>query len=79
MLSTPSGAHKLRVYVSAGLFYGRLRSVNLGIDHSAFIPSGSVGVEYPLDTHFSLESSYRISQNISGVSTDGISISLKIH
>jgi hypothetical protein len=79
MVSTPRGAGKLRAYVNGGLFYGRLRSVNQGFDRSAFIPSGSVGVEYPLNTNFSLEASYRVSQNINGVSTDGFSFSLKIH
>jgi hypothetical protein len=79
MLSTPHGSGKLRAYVSAGLFYGRLRSVYQGFDRSAFIPSGSVGVEYPLNTNFSLEASYRVSQNINSVNTDGFSFSLKIH
>lgn len=78
-LSTPRGAGKLRAYVSGGLFYGRLRSVNQGFDQSQFTPSGSVGVEYPLNTNFSLEASYRISGQIRGVSTDGFSFSLKIH
>jgi hypothetical protein len=79
MLSTPRAEGKLRAYVSAGLFYGRLRSVNQGFDRSAFVPSGSVGVEYPFTGHFSLEASYRISQNINSVNTDGFSVSLKIH
>lgn len=79
MLSTPREGKRLRAYISGGFFYGRLRSVNLGIDHSDFIPSGSVGVEYPFADHFSLEATYRVSQNISGVNTDGFSVSLKIH
>jgi hypothetical protein len=79
MLSTPRGLGKPRAYVSAGLFYGRLRSVNQGFDRSQFTPSGSVGVEYPLTSHFSVEASYRITQEIRGVSTDGFSFSLKIH
>ncbi len=79
MISTPHGAGKLRIYANAGLFYGRLRSVNMGFDRSAFVPSGSVGVEYPVNSTFSLEASYRLSQNIHNVNTDGFSVSLKIH
>ena len=79
MLSTPREGGKLRAYVNAGMFYGRLRSVNLGFDRSQFTPSGSVGVEYPFTGHFSLEASYRISGQIRGISTDGFSFSLKIH
>ena len=78
-LSTPRGAGKLRAYVNAGLFYGRLRSVNQGFDRSQFTPSGSVGVEYPFTGHFSLEAAYRVSQQIRGINTDGFSFSLKIH
>lgn len=79
MLSTPRGTRQPRFYVSAGLFYGRLRSVSLNFDKSDFIPSGSVGVEYPFADHFSLEATYRLSQSINGVNTDGFSVSLKIH
>ncbi len=78
-LSTPHGAHQPRVFVSGGLFYGRLRSVNQGFDRSQFVPSGCVGAEYPLSSNFSLEATYRVSQSIKGVSTDGFSFSLKIH
>jgi len=81
MLSTSRGAdnRNLRFYVTAGLFYGRLRSVQQGFDRSAFVPSGSVGAEYPFASHFSLDASYRISGDINGVNTDGFSVSVKLH
>ena len=78
-VSTPRLLRQPRFYVSGGLFYGRLRSVNQGFDHSQFVPSGSVGVEYPLSPYFSLEATYRVSQSIKGISTDGFSFSLKVH
>lgn len=78
-LSTPRVLHQPRFYISGGLFYGRLRSVNQGFDRSKFIPSGSVGVEFPLSPYFSLEGTYRVSQSINGISTDGFSFSLKVH
>ncbi len=78
-ISTPRALHQPRLYVSGGLFYGRLRSVNQGFDHSQFIPSGAIGVEYPLSAYFSLDATYRVSQNIKGINTDGFSFSLRIH
>ena len=77
-LSTPRALRQLRVYVSGGLFYARLRSVNQGFDHSQFAPSGSVGLEFPLSSYFSLDASYRITQQIHGISTDGFNFSLRI-
>lgn len=78
-ISTPRIMRQPRAYVSAGLYYGRLRSVNLGIDRSQLTPSAAAGVEYPLSAHFSVEATYRVTQAIHGVNTDGFSFSLRIH
>ncbi len=78
-LTTTRQIGKPRVFVSAGVFLGRLRSVNLNFDRSAFTPSGSVGVEYPFSQAISFDASYRISQKINGISTDGFGVSLRFH
>jgi len=68
----------VRPFATFGLFAGRVRSVNQGFDRTEFSPSGSIGVEAGLNRNFSVAGSYRISQDIHGVNTDGFGIGLKI-
>jgi hypothetical protein len=69
---------QIRPYITFGLFAGRVRSVQLDFDRTEFTPSGSVGVEVRLNRDFSVVASYRVTQRIHGVNTDGFGISLKI-
>lgn len=69
----------IRPFITFGLFLGRLKSDNdlYPRDRATFTPSGSIGVEYLVSRGVSIQGSYRISQNISGVNTDGIGIGLR--
>ena len=64
-------------FLTAGLFLGRIRSENLGFDVTQFTPSGSVGLEYAVAKDLKLQASYRVSQNINRVNTNGFGISLR--
>jgi hypothetical protein len=77
-ISIPRVVGRLRPFVTGGLFYGRLRSVQRGFDRSDFVPSLSAGVEFPFARYVTLYTSYRISKEIHGVNTDGVSIGLKV-
>ena len=70
--------HGLRPYLTGGLFYGQLRSTQLGFDRSAFTPSIAVGVDYKIIKNLSLSASYRVSQDINGFSGDGFGVFLRI-
>lgn len=77
-ISTTRYVGHIQPFFSGGAFYGRLRSVNRGFDRSAFTPSMSFGIEYPISRDFTLSASYRLSQHINGVNTDGFGVSLRI-
>jgi len=67
-----------RPFLTGGLFYGRLRSVNQGFDRSNFAPSLNVGVEYPFARYFTVYAGYRVTQQIHSVNTDGVNIGFKV-
>ena len=69
---------RLRPFITFGLFAGRIRSVSRNFDRTEFTPSGSIGVELKLSKSFSLVASYRISQEIQGINTDGFGLGLRI-
>jgi hypothetical protein len=77
-VSFGSPTSRVHPFVTFGLFAGRIRSVNQNFDRTEFTPSGSVGFEFGLSKNFSLIGSYRISQEINRVNTDGFGLSLKI-
>jgi len=77
-LSTPHKIGRLQPYVSVGYFVGNLRSVDLDIDQTRIIPSASIGVDYPISRILSLTASYRVSEHIAGINTDGFGISLRL-
>ncbi len=77
-LSANLAGGRIRPYVTAGLYAGRVRSVNLNFDRTQFTPGGSIGVIIPLGNYFSLQASYRVSQKINGVNTDGFGIDVKL-
>lgn len=69
---------RLRPYVSAGLFAGRVRSEQLGFDRTDFTPSASLGVDWPFARYFTLSAGYRISKDIHGANLDGFNVSLRV-
>ena len=77
-VSIPRVVGRIRPFATGGLFYGRLRSVQRGFDRSDFVPSVSVGVEFPFARYVTLYTSYRVSREIHGINTDGVSIGLKV-
>ena len=77
-VTTSQDYHGIRPYVSAGAFYGQLRSTQLGFDRSAFTPSISFGADWKFSKALTLSASYRVSQEINGFNTDGFGLYLKI-
>ena len=77
-LSANFAGGRIQPFITAGLYAGRVRSVNLNFDRTQFTPGGSVGVVIPLGKFFSLQASYRVSQKINGVNTDGFGIDVKL-
>jgi hypothetical protein len=77
-VTTSKTYHGFQPYVTGGLFYGQLRSVQLGFDKSAFTPSASLGVDYKLTRNLSVSASYRVSQQINGFNTDGFGLFLRL-
>ena len=73
-----SASSRVHPFVTFGAFAGRVRSVRQNFDHTQFTPSASVGIEVALSRNFGLVGSYRISQEIHKVNTDGFGLSLKI-
>lgn len=69
---------RIRPYLTAGLFAGRLRSERLHFDRTDFTPSAAVGLEYPFARYFTLTASYRLTERIHGVDTSGFSVGIKI-
>ena len=78
-VTTSKEYHGFRPYVTGGLFYGELRSVQLGFDRSDFTPSAAFGVDYKLARNISLGASYRVSQEIHGFNTDGFGLFLRLY
>ena len=78
-VTTTKTYHGFQPYVSGGLFYGQLRSVQLGFDKSDFTPSAAFGVDYKLTRNVSVSASYRVSQEINGFNTDGFGLFLRLY
>ncbi len=77
-LATKREIGKPRPYLDGGLYYGSLRSDNLAIDKSAFVPGLSIGVEYPFNKDFTLSAGYRFQGEIGGIDTNGFMVMLRI-
>lgn len=78
LVTTPRVLGKVRPFVSAGLFAGRVRSERLGFDRTDLTPSLAFGAEWPFARYFTLSASYRLSEEIHGVNTDGFTLLLRI-
>ncbi len=78
-VTTSKDYHGFQPYVTGGLFYGQLRSVQLGFDRSDFTPSASFGVDYKLTRNIALSASYRVSQEIHGYNTDGFGVFVRLY
>jgi len=78
LVTTPRVLGKVRPFVSVGLFAGRVRSERLGFDRTDLTPSLAFGAEWPFARYFTLSASYRVSEEIHGVNTDGFTLLLRI-
>lgn len=75
--TTPT-VSKFRPYVTAGLYYGTLHSVNLGASKNEFVPSFAIGAEWKYNQYVRFALDYRVSGKVGGVNTDGLSLSVRI-
>lgn len=74
--TTPIG--RLRPFASAGFFAGHIKSDRLGISDWDFTPSVAAGVQMSLARFLTLTASYRITEELAGVDTDGLALSLSL-
>lgn len=64
-------------YFSAGYFSGHINSEKQNFKVTRWVPSMSVGVGVLFGRYFRVVASYRVTQHIRGVNTDGFGIELK--
>ncbi|MCX6380115.1 MAG: hypothetical protein NT023_11675 [Armatimonadetes bacterium] len=76
--TTPQLQKGFRPYISAGVYYGTVNSSKLAFNANGFIPSFAIGAEYKINRFSTLALDYRISGEIGGINTNGISLVLRI-
>jgi hypothetical protein len=69
---------RLRPYLTAGLYYGDMRSDRLGFSAHDFTPSISFGLDWPFARYFTLSAGYRLTEKIGSVDTSGFFVGLRI-
>ncbi|NLC59305.1 MAG: hypothetical protein GX774_20900 [Armatimonadetes bacterium] len=67
-----------RPHASIGLFAGRVKSDQRGIDRWDFTPSLAVGVSYSFARLVTLTAEYRVTEEIGGINTDGVALRLSL-
>ncbi|NLB97542.1 MAG: hypothetical protein GX785_17760, partial [Armatimonadetes bacterium] len=69
---------RFRPFASAGLFAGYIKSDRRNISKWDFTPSIAAGVQLGLARFISLTASYRITEELAGIDTDGFSLRLSL-